>query len=323
MNNKERSGIAVAGNILVDKINEINAYPQCGELTQILNVENTLGGCVCNVALGLKKISPDIDITAIGKIGNDDNGNYVKEELSKGGVCTDGIVVGNDENTSFTQVMSIINSQRTFFTYPGASSTFGYNDICFEEVNAKIFHLGYFMLLEKIDNGEGLTILKRLKQEGIETSIDLVSENSDRYNLVLPCLRYVDYLIINEYEAGKLTDIEPTQENIKRIAEKLVELGVSKKVIIHNPEFSVCLSNGVFTRVNSLLLPDGYIKGTTGAGDAFCSGALIGIYKRWSDKEILEFATECAAVSLSKPDATSGLIKADEIKKFCQQFSKR
>ena len=38
----------------------------------------------------------------------------------------------------------------------------------------------------------------------------------------------------------------------------------------------------------SYQLPLGYIKGTTGAGDAFCAGALLGIYKGEADEEILK-----------------------------------
>ena len=40
----ERTGIAVAGSVLVDKLNEIRAYPQCGELTQIVRLSKTVDG---------------------------------------------------------------------------------------------------------------------------------------------------------------------------------------------------------------------------------------------------------------------------------------
>ena len=60
MGNAERNGIAVVGSILVDKINEIKAYPQSGELTQIVGLEKAVGGCVPNVALDLKKICPEL-----------------------------------------------------------------------------------------------------------------------------------------------------------------------------------------------------------------------------------------------------------------------
>ena len=323
MGNRERNGIAVAGSVLVDKINEIKAYPQCGELTQIVGLTKAVGGCVPNVALDLKKICPDMDIQAIGKIGNDEEGVYVSEVLQNGGVDVNGFVVDDSDKTSFTEVMSVINGQRTFFTYPGTSADFGYDDMNFDSLNVKMLHLGYFLLLEKVDRGDGLLILKKAKELGIQTSIDLVSENSDRYSLVLPCLPYTDYLIINENEAGKLTGIEPTDENLEKIAYTLKELGVKEKVVIHKPDYAVCLSNAGYTVVPSYKIPDEYIKGTTGAGDAFCAGTLVGIYKGWSDKEILEFASACAVMALGKADATSGLVTESEIKEYCKRFERR
>ena len=323
MGNRVRNGIAVAGSVLVDKINEIKAYPGCGELTQIVNLEKAVGGCVTNVALDLKKICPELNVKAIGKVGNDEDGAYVSNVLSQGDVDVSGFVVSEEDSTSFTEVMSVINGQRTFFTYPGTSADFGYNDIDFENLDSRILHLGYFLLLEKVDQGEGIQILKKAQEMGIKTSIDLVSENSDRYSLILSCLPYTNYLIINEIEAGKLANMEPTDDNLEKIARKLKELGVSDKVVIHKPDFAVCLSDEGYTVVKSYSLPDGYIKGTTGAGDAFCAGTLIGIYKDWSDREILEFASACAVMALGKADATSGLMTEAEIKEYCKKFERK
>lgn len=323
MNTAERTGIAVAGSVLVDKINEIAAYPNKGELTQIRSIQNAVGGCVPNVALDLKKIVPAMEVSAIGKIGKDGEGEFVTEILRDGGVDTDGLKVMNGEKTSFTEVMSIPGGQRTFFVYAGASADFGVTDMDFEKISAKLLHLGYFLLLQKVDDGDGFEILKKAVEYGIETSIDLVSENSERYNLVLPCLPYTDYLIVNELEAGRLTNIAPDPENMEKIARKLMELGVRKKVIIHMPERSVCLSKEGFSVLGSYVLPEDYIQGTTGAGDAFCAGALIGIYNGWSDMQIMEFASGCAVMALGSADATSGMRTQQEIKEFCKQFARR
>lgn len=319
----KQRGIAVAGNVLVDKINEIKAYPSCGELEQILNVSSAVGGCVPNVAIDLKKICPDLHVQAIGKIGQDSEGKFALEQMRNSDVDVHKIVVQKQVKTSFTEVMSVIGGQRTFFTYPGASADFGYEDINFENLQAEILHLGYFLLLKKIDEGDGIRILKKAKEMGMETSIDLVSENSERYALVLPCLPYTDYLIINEIEAGKLVNIEPSDENLEQIAHMLRKCGVTRKVIIHKPEVAVCMSDDGYTVVNSYELPKGYIKGTTGAGDAFCTGALFGIYNGWNDKEILEFASACAVMTLGSADATSGLRNENDIRKFCRQFNRR
>jgi sugar/nucleoside kinase (ribokinase family) len=263
-----------------------------------------------------------LTVKAVGKIGADENGEYVKEVLSKNGVDIENISVGEDK-TSFTEVMSETGGQRTFFTYPGASADFGADDVSMSALNVKMLHLGYFLLLDKIDNGDGELLLKRAKENGVKTSIDLVSENSDRYSLVLPCLKYVDNLIINEVEAGAMTGIEPKRENLVEIAKKLKSYGVSERVIIHTPELGVCVSETGVECVHSYALPDNFIVGTTGAGDAFCAGALFGIYQNKTDREILEFASAVAVAALSSADAISGLREEKEIQELCKGFKRK
>ena len=316
-----KEGIAVVGTVLVDKINRINAYPKAGELTQIAGLSRAVGGCVPNVGIDLKKIDGNLIVYACGKIGKDDEGEFVKAELSANGLNVDGLTADENEKTSFTEVMSVIGGERTFFTYAGASALFGADDV--PDMPVKMLHLGYFLLLDKVDKGDGIKILQKARENGVKTSIDLVSENSDRYSAILPCLEYTDNLIINEVEAGRLAGVEPDKKNIRKIAETLKRKGVKERVIIHLPDFGACLSDGGYTEVPSLSLPDGYIKGATGAGDAFCAGALYGIYKDFSDREILEFASMAAAVSLRAPDAVSGLCGYNEIKSFCAKFSRK
>ena len=318
----KKKGIAVVGSILVDEINAVSKYPSEGELTRITAVKKAVGGCVPNVAVDLKKISPQLNVFAVGKVGNDENGQYVSNVLDANGVNTDMITV-SDEKTSFTQVISVSGGQRTFFTYPGASADFGNDDIDYENLEADIFHLGYFLLLQKIDEGDGLKILKKIKEKGIKTSIDLVSENSDRYKCVLPCLPFTDYLIINELEAGRLTGISPDIKNVPDMAKKLIDLGVNEKVIIHFSSGSVCADkSGNITALGSYILPNGYIKGTTGAGDAFCAGSLYAINCGLSDKEILEYGTASAAMALCVEDATSGMTDITDAIEKCRDFER-
>ena len=66
--------------------------------------------------------------------------------------------------------------------------------------------------------------------------------------------------------------------------QRLMDYGVNEKVIIHCPEKGFCLDkSGEFTVVNSLKLPKGFIKGSVGAGDAFCAGSLYAIYNGYTD----------------------------------------
>lgn len=312
-------GIAIAGNILVDRINEIEKYPTSGELTKILSVKLATGGCVPNVAIDLKCLSSSLPVYAIGKVGKDADGNFALSTLRKYGVDIEGVKL-DDDKTSFTEVMSEVGGQRTFFTYPGASANFGAADFDFDNAKYDMLHLGYFLLLDKIDAGEGEIILKEAVRRGIKTSIDLVSENSDRYSLVIPCLKYVDNLIINEMEAGKLTGIEPKRENLVDIARWLLEMGVKERVIIHEKSLGIVVTRDKVCSLGSFELPTGFIKGTTGAGDAFCAGALLGIYQEKSDEDILRLATISAVGALSMADAISGMRELGELEELTKDF---
>lgn len=320
--NDVKKGIAVVGTVLVDKINEIAAYPNAGALEKIVNVSKAAGGLVPNVGLDLKKICPDLPVWAVGKVGNDDNGTFLKELLAEGGLDTAYLQTIPDGITSFTEVMSVKGGQRTFFTFAGADGTLTADELDFSQLQPKILHLGYFLLLDKIDGGEGVKILQKALDAGIETSIDLVSENSDRYSLVLPCLPYTDYLIINELEAERLAGVKAGEKPLTAVAQMLKDKGVRKKVIIHKPDCSICCSDAGVSVLGSYAIPKDYIKGTTGAGDAFCAGALFGIYNDWDDMEIMAFASGSAVMALGAADATSGLCEQKQIEEFCKQFGR-
>ena len=301
--------VVAAGSILVDKINEIDAYPKAGELTQIRSLAQVPGGLVPNTGCDIHILDPDIPVCAFGAVGDDDLGRFAVSELARRGLDTAGVVVKRGA-TSFTDVMSVAaaSCERTFFTYPGASADWGYDDFPFGRVNAgDIVLLGYFLLLAKIDAGDGRRILKELKARGAETAIDLVSENSDRYGLVRDVLPFVDHLIVNETEAARIAGL-PATADLKTVARALLDLGVQRRVIIHLPAKGVSLRrDGTWTEVPSCDLPCGFIKGKTGAGDAYCAGALVGIYRGLSEAEILTCGATAAVGALSACGATDGM----------------
>jgi len=217
-------------------------------------------------------------------------------------------------------VMSVANGERTFFTYPGASAGWGYDDFPFELVQAgDIVLLGYFLLLAKVDAGDGLKILRELKKRGAMTAIDLVTENSDRYQkIVQPCLPYVDYLVVNETEAARIAGCEMP---LGGLCGKLLDLGVRERVVIHAPERGVTRTRGgAPVEVASFKLPSGFIKGKTGAGDAYCAGALVGIFRGLDDAAILRTGRVAAVGALSAPGATEGMRRLEELEEMVKGF---
>lgn len=332
-------GIAVAGSIIVDILNVIEKYPQKGMLTNISDTSYAVGGCVPNTIIDLSKIDSNLFLAAYGRVGNDEYGRYAVDRMKSFGIDTRGVVVSKNGETGTTQVMTERQSgERTFFSAKGENSCFGLDDINTEALECEIFHIGYLMLLDELDKKDGeygtklAALLKKVQEKGIKTSIDVVSEEGERFaEIIVPALKYCNYVIMNEIECCKVTGLSPRDkngkldiENIKTTMEKFISYGVRDKVIIHFKEGGCALDSlGNFTVVPSLELPKGYIKGSTGAGDAFAAASHYGIYKGFDDKKILEFASAAAACNLSAQDSVSGMKSAAEIEKMCKIYNRR
>jgi len=329
-------GISIAGTITVDYNKVIDRYVEKGMLSNILSCTRCVGGCVNNTIINLSKIDPTIPLYAYGGIGSDENGEFVLNTLRQHGINTEGIRIYDGELTAFTDCMTVESTgERTFFFAKGACRRFSYEDIDFDSINTEMFHMGYALLMDPFDRNDpeyGTVMaraLAKVQSRGIKTSIDLVSVDNERYSeIVQASLKYCNYIIINEIEAGKTVNTDPygpdgriDEKQIRKICEKLLEAGVKERVVIHAPQGGWAMSSDMeFFSVPSLRLPPGYIKGSVGAGDAFCAGILYSIYRNLSIEESLRIACAAAACNLSEVDSISGMKSIGEIRKLYEKY---
>lgn len=333
-----RAGIALAGNLLADNIKLVTTYPKPGMLAQILDVRRGVGGCVPNTALDLARIGGNYPLYALGRIGRDEQGDFVLEQLKQGGVDTAGVIASADAATSFSDVISAMDTgERTFFHHRGANRTFDPDDVDLEGLNARILHVGYLMLLDRFDMPDPemgtrmARFLHKAQQMGMQTSIDAVSDAQGRYReIVLPALKYCDYAIMNEIEACQTFGLKPRDaqgrlepETIRKAQEGMMQAGVRRRAVVHCPEAGFCLdAEKGFTAVPSYRLPKGYIQGSVGAGDAFCAGCLHAIHCGFSPEDMLAFAAAAAAANLSAADSVSGMKDEKTLLKIMKEWEK-
>ena len=331
-----KKGIAVAGNMIVDMLYPIAGIPKPGELTTITaDAAKSIGGCLCNDIVDLAKLDPALPLVALGRTGDDEAGAFIMENL-KAHKNIDMQHVKITGTTSFTLVMADeITKQRTFYHCRGGNAGFCEEDIPWDKLDVDMLHIGYILLLDALDEDDSAygtkmaKLLHTAQQHGIKTSIDVVSEASDRFaKKVCPALKYTDYCVINEVEAAATTGIALRTEDGKLIREnmpaarkKMKELGVSTWAVIHCPEIGCGLDeNNNFVEVPSVKLPEGWIAGTVGAGDAFCSGVLYGAWKGMDLKSAIELGTASAVCSLSQPGATEGMRTVEEAMKVYNEL---
>lgn len=327
-----KKGIAVAGNMIVDMLYPTNGMPKPGELVTITgDVDKSTGGCLCNDIVDLAKLDPEMRLVAVGRTGEDEAGKYIMEKMRE----HKNIDLSHVKITgvsSFTLVMADqISTQRTFYHCRGGNAALCEDDFDWDKLDVDLLHIGYILLLDTLDEEDPeygtkmAKLLKAAQDHGIKTSIDVVSEAGDRFRrLVCPAMRYTDYCVINEMEASATTGIalrtddgELIRENFPAALKAMKDMGVSTWAVIHCPEIGAGLDeNNNYVEVPSLRLPKGWIVGTVGAGDAFCSGVLYGAWKGMGLKEAIELATGSAACSLSQAGATEGMRTVEEVQKL-------
>lgn len=318
-----RTGIISGGNWIIDHIKLIETYPQEERLANIQMELTSNGGAPYNLLVTLFKMGTNIPLEGIGVIGDDENGKIIREECMSMSINIDQLHEIKEASTSYTDVMTVRSTgKRTFFHYRGANALLDKTYFDFSKTRAKIFHFGYLLLLDGLDSieSDGITgaakVLNRAKSKGLMTSVDVVSEQSDRYKKIIPpALPYVDYLFLNEFETEMLTGVRILNEEEQLMEEKgfhaaetILDLGVLQWVVIHFSSGAIAMSKqGERITQKGIRVPSDSIKGTVGAGDAFAAGVLAGIHENWSMEQCLVSGVCVAAFSLQDVTSTGSI----------------
>jgi sugar/nucleoside kinase (ribokinase family) len=317
-----RRGILVGGNFTVDRVKLIERYPEEDSLASILGESVNNGGLAFNVLTDLARLDAGVPLGAIGRVGDDPSGAWVLAECQRLGISTAGIRPTRGVSTSYTDVMSVRGTgHRTFFHHRGANARLDSADFDLSRTRAKLLHLGYLLLLDRLDRPSRThgtragMVLARAQRVGLLTSIDVVSEDTDRYrSIVLPALRWVDYLFANEFETEKLTGLRVRGPRgrllpgrIRAAATRLLRGGVRQVVLHFGEGAGAFAADGSFAWQGSVRLPRSEIAGSTGAGDAFAAGFLLGVHEELPIPEALRYGVSVAAASLRAPGASRGI----------------
>lgn len=319
----ERRGILAGGNFIVDHVKIVDRYPAPEMLASIIDQSIANGGGPYNVLTDLARMGVGVPLEAVGVVGDDNNGRWIIEDCRKSGIDTTQLHTTPETTTSYTDVISVASTgQRTFFHQPGANARLGPEHFDLGRTQARLLHLAYLLLLDRLDQIDkagrsyASRVLQSASEAGLITTADLVSIDHPRAGKLVasaaPCL---DYLLLNEVEAGKVLGIslrnandKPVFEAIADAANQILAMGVRREVVIHFAEGAVSSSRHTGTHTHgSVCLPDGYSRGSVGAGDAFAAGYLWAVHEGVEAEERLRWAVCTAAMSLSHPAPSDGM----------------
>jgi sugar/nucleoside kinase (ribokinase family) len=321
-----RHGLLAGGTWLVEHIKAIDGFLQPTHLVEIHSVQTVVGGSPGNILLTLAACGADFPLLAAGCVGKDEAGALLLKHCHQRGIDTKFLTVTPKATTGFTDAMTERASGRsTGFYAPGANALWAGAELDFTKLKVKWFHLGPLGQLAALDapdgkfGTKGAKLLAAAQAAGLKTSIALARLPAAQLAPVAAAaLKFTDYLIINESEAGLVTGFKVREPDgkldtvaLRHATGALLQQGVRELVVVHFPE-------GAFARTrrgedvwqSAVKLPPKLVAGGAGVAEAFSAGCLLGLHASWETPRWLELAVCLAAACQSEPTGVSGIKSA-------------
>jgi sugar/nucleoside kinase (ribokinase family) len=209
------------------------------------------------------------DVLSLGAIGTDAAGDMLLALLAADGVDTTGLLRREEVQTSASVLPIRPDGSRPAFHVVGANATYGPGDVDWDALGgASHLHLGgpEFM------GGEAAAeILSRARDAGLTTSADILAPGDmGVLEWVAPALEHLDYLLPNDEQVLGFTGAADLEAGCRA----LVERGVGCVA-------ATCGADGVLLVDASAAEPVPAfavdVVDTTGCGDAFSAGFIVGL----------------------------------------------
>ena len=261
------------------------------------------GGSAGNTILGLSCLGAATGF--IGKVGNDNYGNFFRENLQKNNIEDNLLLSDLPSGVASTFISS--DGERTFGTYLGAASALRAEDLSLDMFKgyAYLYIEGYLVQ----DHDMILRAIKLAKEAGLQICLDMASYNiveEDKEFFSLLISKYVDIVFANEEEAKAFTGKEPKE------ALEIIGKLCSIAFVIIGCKGSLIRKGTEEVRVSAI--PVKKVIDTTGAGDYFAAGFLYGLTCGYSLEKCAKIGSILSGNVIQVIGTTISKERWDEIK---------
>jgi sugar/nucleoside kinase (ribokinase family) len=280
----------VVGELNADLIlQDIPSFPEIGKEKLARNMSLTMGSASAILATHVARLG--LKVGFIGKLGRDSLGKIVTDTLKEGKVDCSGIVEDGTVQTGITVVLSFPKDY-AMITYMGAMDSFSLADVNFDYLKkARHMHFSSFYLQPKM-RPRAAELFSRAKEMGLSTSLDPGWDPKEKWDDILPVLRYVDIFFPNEQEMIHISGAPTVEEALKKIGPTIPII-----VVKRGSQGALCLNKGQTLGVGAYHITP---VDTTGAGDSFNSGFLYQWLTGGSLHNCMRYGAACGAIATTK-----------------------
>lgn len=249
------------------------------------------GGAPANVAVGVRRLGHTSGF--IGKVGNDDFGLFLGETLAREGVDTRGVKYEDRARTMLAFVSLRPDGEREFMFYrhPSADMLLEPSEIDAGLLGeARVFHHGSISLITEPSRSATLAAVEAARAAGALVSYDpnlrlrLWPTSDEARTTILAAANSADIIKVSEEELAFLTGTDGMAEGVRKLRNLV------------RPECAIVVTRGRWGCALDLAEGEGCSGGlwlevpgfdvravdTTGAGDAFVAGLLVGLIEEAS-----------------------------------------
>ncbi|MEM0900836.1 MAG: ribokinase [Pseudomonadota bacterium] len=294
----------VVGSINLDLVARVPKLPAPGETLTGSTFEMLAGGKGANQALAARRAGADV--TMVGAVGTDANGDVALSNLRTAGVDLSNIAAVRETPTGVAMILVDDRSgENEIVVIPGANAHAG------EPLRGVEFEHARVLLLQmEVPTAVNKRALALAKSADLTTVLNVAPFS----NAALDLAQVADVTIANETEfdaLAKLMDLEGSTRHERAMA---FAVRTGKTIVVTlGPDgaFAATMEGLVEASAPAITAVD-----TVGAGDTFCGYFAIQLASKSSLQTALEVACTAAALACKSMGAQAAIPNRDDVERF-------
>lgn len=307
---------------------DLNCNQHNCPMSEVESFSPTVGGSPANIAIGAAKLGASVGF--IGRISDDQFGDFIMKKLRQFGVNTDNVVrdtTGAKNGLAVTEIISPKKSGSVLYRDQVADLNLTYSDISEEYIaQSKILLVSGTALARSPSREAAFLAAYYAQKNGVKVALDIdhraytwscPEESAIYYQMFC---KQCDIIIGNdgEFDAMSLYYM-PNRESDRALAQGLLRDGASLVIMKYGEAGSVAYeTDGAVTKCG--IFP-AELKKTFGSGDAFAAGLLTGIAKRKALFDSMADGSAAASIVVSSYNCSEASPTREELDAYMRSHT--
>lgn len=299
--------IVVLGSLNVDNIMKMPRMPLVGETMALTEVTTAPGGKGANQAVAASRQGANVSF--IGAVGNDANGQFMRATLLTNGVNVDAVSTNSDVPTGSAYIMLQESGANTILIHGGANQA-----LTIEDINTALIAQADVLIAQfEVPFEVILAAFKIAKKNNVQT---ILNPAPAVYELTSELMAVTDIVLPNETEAQLLTGINVINDEgvLNRVSDALQAKGVQRSIITLG-EAGSFIADG---QKRWWVQPEKVdVQDTTAAGDTFIGTLASVIAPDFSNlDDAVQRANIASAIAVTRPGAIPSIPTDKEVDNY-------